>query len=360
MNLRVAALGLAFLGSFPAFAVTIHNDLSNAAYYNVLDSQFNGIGRLFVDGGGICSAFAINSTQVLTAAHCLPGGNPNLSGSVLDGVQFSLFSSAIYAPTSVFINPNWNYGLFDEGYDIAVLYFENGLPSVNSYPLYNYPSGQDEYGQVFELFGFGSCGTPQTGYAPCTTPGLHRGANRYDRIYSNGNILEFSFDSYNPTTTTVGAADCPINDALCYITEVETLSKSLVPEIGTRQGFLAPGDSGGPSLIFADGQYWSVGLHSYISCISLSSGCDSPPDFDGSLNPNSTWGEIAGDTRLNSHVDFINASVPEPSTLLLTGVSLLLLFRRTRMLNSSKPLPHRNLHGESPQAHLKAQIPTRP
>jgi hypothetical protein len=133
-----------------------------------------------------------------------------------------------------------------------------------------------------------------------------------------------------------------------------------VPEIGTRQGFLAPGDSGGPSLIFADGQYWSIGLHSYISCISLSSGCISPPDFDGSLNPNSTWGEIAGDTRLNAHVDFINVSVPEPSTWLLTGASLLLLFRRTRMLHSSKSSSHSELHGESPQAHFEAEISTRP
>lgn len=340
----------------PSRAVTIHNDIANAAYYNVTDSQFNGIGRLFLNGGGICTAFAISSQQVLTAAHCLPGGNPGLSGSVLNGVQFSLFSSTVYAPTSVFINPNWDYNSFDNGYDIAVLYFENPLPNVNTYPIYSYAPGESEYGQVFELFGFGACGTPQTGSAPCANPGLHRGANRFDRIYSNGNILEFSFDSYNPATTPVGPADCPINDALCYITEVETLSKSLVPEIGTRQGFLAPGDSGGPSLIFADGRYWSVGLHSYVSCISLGTRCDAPPDFDNSLNPNSTWGEIAGNTRLGAFTDFVNASVPEPSTYLLSGLGLFLLLRRARMLNS----PKSPRDGESSQAHLETQSATRP
>jgi hypothetical protein len=320
----------------PLEAVVIHNDLANSAYYNVADSQFNGIGRLYLSGSSVCSAFAISPTQVLTAAHCLPGGNPSLSGFVLDGIQFSLFSSDIYAPTSVFISPNWVYGAFDEGYDIAVLYFEGGLPNVNTYPIYTYGAGEDELGDSFELFGYGRCGTPQTGSSACATSGLHRAANRYDRIYSNGNILEYSFDSYDPTTVPVGAANCPIHDALCYITEVETVSKSLVPEIGTKQGMVAPGDSGGPSLIFADGQYWSVGLHSYVSCIALGSNCDSPPDFDGSASPNSTWGEIGGDTRLASHVAFVSESVPEPSTWIVAGLGLLTILRRRRMLHSSK------------------------
>ncbi len=366
MKLPRAAFALlaGTLCSLPSLAVTIHNDLANGAYYNVTDTQFNGIGRLFVNGGGICTAFAINSNQVLTAAHCLPGGNPGLAGSVLDGVQFSLFSNAIYTPTSVFINPNWNYNAFDDGHDIAVLYFEGGLPNVNHYPIYSYAPGEDEYGDVFELFGYGQCGTPQTGAAPCSSVGLRRGANRYDNIYSNGNILEFGFDSYiEEGKVTVGAAQCRVNDALCYITEIATPSKSTVAEIGTRQGFLAPGDSGGPSLIFADGRYWSVGLHSYISCISLGSRCDMPPDFDNSLNPNSTWGEIAGDTRLGSFTDFVEASVPEPSTFLLSGAALLLVLRRTRMLHSSKSPAVSSFHrenGESPQAHLETQIPTRP
>jgi hypothetical protein len=362
VKLPRAALALlaGALYSLPSLAVTIYSDLSNAAYYNVSDPQFNGIGRLFVNGGGICTAFAISSNQVLTAAHCLPGGNPGLAGSVLDGVQFSLFSQAIYAPTSVFINPNWNYTAFEDGHDIAVLYFENGLPNVNNYPIYSYAPGEDEYGDTFELFGFGQCGTPQTGAAPCSTPGLHRGANRYDNIYSNGNILEFGFDRYTTDTVTVGPAECRINDALCYVTEIETLSKEFVSEIGTRQGFLAPGDSGGPSLIFADGRYWSVGLHSYISCISLGTRCDMPPDFDNSLGPNSTWGEIAGDTRLGSFTDFVEASVPEPSTFLLSGAALLLLFRRTRMLHSSESSARSTSDGESSQAHLETQSSTRP
>jgi hypothetical protein len=251
------------------------------------------------------------------------------------------------APTSIVLHPNWDYNDFGNGYDLAVLNFASGLPGINFYPIYTYPFGESELSDSFELFGYGRCGTPQFGISgggTCAVDGLHRAANRVDSLRTNGRILEYSFDSYSTNLVPVGNAVCRENDALCFAEGLETTSKELVPEIGTRQGVAVPGDSGGPSLILVAGQYFSIGLHSYLSCISSGTNCLQPPDFDGSARPNGSWGEIAGDTRLTVFGQFIAdvAEVPEPSTWLLAGLGIFAMLRRGRMLHSSKADPPRS------------------
>ncbi len=343
VGLRQNILAVCALVTFglPAHAVIIHDQSTHSSYYNVSGPEFNGIGRVVLSNSNVCTAFAINAFQVLTAAHCLPGGNPNLASLSLSGIQFSLFSSDIYTPTSVVIHPNWDYNDFSNGFDVAVLNFANGLPAVNFYPIYTYAAGDNELGDSFELFGYGRCGTPQVGNFGCATQGLRRAANRVDNITPNERIFEFSFDSYSGNTVQVGSVTCREHDALCQADGIETPSKEFVPEIGTRQGIVAPGDSGGPSLIQVAGQYFSIGMHSYLSCISANNACISPPDFDGSASPNGSWGEIAGNTRLSSYTDFIQgvAEVPEPSSALLVGTAIFLAVRRWRVLNSSKTGP---------------------
>ncbi len=357
-----------------AQAIIIHDEAANSSYYNVNASQaaFNGIGRVVVSGANVCSAFAINSFQVLTAAHCLPGVNPSFNGLALDGIRFSLFDSSVYAPTSVFVAPGFEFTNFQNGHDLAVLYYANGLPGVNTYPIFQYSNGEDELGDSFELFGYGRCGTPQGGWnvngGACASPGLHRAANRYDHISANERLLQFSFDSYNPATQTVAGADCRVNDALCYFTGNENPTKQGVPEIASRQGLFAPGDSGGPSLIFREGQYYSVGLHSYVSCLSFQGLCLTPPDTDSSAGPNGTWGEFNTDTRLSYYSAFVAEAVPEPSTFALAAFAAAFLFwhssRRRAMLDSSTspaiparvPLPAR---GKSPSPNHQTQEQSR-
>jgi hypothetical protein len=353
---------LLFCASAPLSAIIIQDEVAHASYYNVSSSEFNGIGRLYLSGAGRCSAFAINAFQVLTAAHCIPSANPDLLGLSLNGVQFPLFDSTIHSPTAVFISPGWIPGDYANGNDLAVLYFENGLPGVNTYPLLPYNFAGDELGLTFELFGYGRCGSPTAGYeganGTCATPGLHRAANRYDSLTPNENVLLYSFDSYNPALSNLGSAPCPINDALCILNQTVYPSKADDPAIGTRQGITAPGDSGGPSLIFFDGRYYAAGLHSYIACLATIAGCLSPPDWDGSTGPNGTFGEIGADTRLSFHSDFIAGAVPEPSTFFLAAGALLAVLRRRYMLRSIKsghPQPDPSPYGENASAHCKTQ-----
>ncbi|MDX2269577.1 MAG: trypsin-like serine protease [Bryobacter sp.] len=358
--LQFLLLGGAFFVS-PAQAIIIQDETAYASYYNVTSSEFNGIARLMLSGNSSCTAFAINAFQVLTAAHCIPTANTSLAALTLDGVQFSLYSEEVFVPSAVFISPDWVENDFGGGNDIAVLYFANGLPEVNHYPLLPSALAGTELGSNFELFGYGRCGTPTGGFGgalgACDTPGLHRAANRYDSIAPNDKVLEYSFDSYSPNTILVGSANCRENDALCILNQSEFSSKADEPTIGTRQGIATPGDSGGPSLILYEGRYYSVGIHSFIACLSLGGGdpCLSPPDWDASFGPNGTFGEFAGDTRIGSQTDFISASVPEPSSFVLAGAALFLIWRKRLVQRKSSVLRSRGLDGahdgESAQTH---------
>ena len=89
---------------------------------------------------------------------------------------------------------------------------------------------------------------------------------------------------------------------------------------------LANGDSGGPSFIQVAGTWELVGIHSFI-------GSPGPPlDIDDKPDPNSSFGELSGDTRLAFYAQWIDSvtGVPEPGSWALIVAGLIGIGAATR------------------------------
>ena len=170
------------------------------------------------------------------------------------------------------------------------------------------------------LAGYGLTGTG-TGAQPGTGGTLRAGTNTYDVIFSStkvggipGGPYLFDFDDGT------AAHDAISDPALFGVPNLGT---------GTTEAMLASGDSGGPSFIRTPTGIQLVGIHSFI----LSPG----PPYDVSQATNSSFGEIAGDTRLANYAPWIDSvvgtSMPEPRgwALLSAGLIGLMLFARRRL-----------------------------
>ena len=289
LSLMIAGLTLGLTAS-TAEAITFANDpnLGAVSPGSYLDGT--------VQFGGCSGALLSDGMHVLTAAHCL---DPNVKS-----VTFNTTSGAVAVGFSqVTRNPD-STGNVNDGADLAILTL-NSLAPVSGYQIYR---TQTLSGPTpIELAGYGATGTGLTGDALAGGV-LRAGTNTYDGIYDRipGNPYIFDFDDGTPEHDTLGNTLNPADR---------------VPNLGTgnTEAMLADGDSGGPSFIQVGGQWQLIGIHSFR-------GTPGPPlDIDEKLDPNSTFGELSGDTRLAFYASWIDSvtGVPEPGSWVLLVAGLI-------------------------------------
>ncbi|CAA9428764.1 MAG: hypothetical protein AVDCRST_MAG64-3326 [uncultured Phycisphaerae bacterium] len=287
----------------PAAAVTVRNDASTAD-----NSGFpsTGIvnGDLSLGGNGANNGVLITDRHVLTAAHIVAGQSTAATTFIVRGVT--------YGVEQITVHPNWT-GDFLAGNDIAVLRLAAAVPTpaqnaaagVTPARLY---TGAAEVGQPLTLLGVGRTGNGTTGGT--TFPGSIRSAtNVYDRAgnvtfnteagprTAPNTILFFDFDSGLPTDDRFGGF-------------VQT----------PQEGMIASNDSGGGSFVTIGTDTFVAGIHSFVA-------------FDQANPPPGKYGDIGADTRVSSHLGFINAAIPEPAstaTLAAAAAAGLLTRRRRR------------------------------
>lgn len=319
-----------------SLVVVAGDNFDDAMYLTPTGTGYDGIAALLVertDGFFLCSgALLAGGTNVVTAAHCLAD---------ITGTNITLGVTAVFFPpnqpagtrefvasSSTHVNPQFTGEIID-AHDIGVVSLATA-PSAgilgSAYSLFT--------GNPFttaQLAGSGATGTGETGLVRdgwFELTDRRHASNTIDFTWSNPAFDGFFINRFGFADPTTLVADfdngLDANNSGCIITAIFFLNPVCGLGLGTAEGIIGPGDSGGP--LFINGQI--AGVASY----GLSFGSDIG-DTDDELN--GTFGEFTGWTSTEYNAQWLSqyvTTVPEPQSLALTAMGLLTLavFARRR------------------------------
>ena len=329
----------------------------NNPYFRVPATTWSGAAGLIINTNHLdtlgfvttCSATLVSSRVLLTAAHCIDSRNLNRVR-----VRFGSASSAAggtftqYEASHFWVNPDWDGSV--GGNDLAALYLDrDAAASFDRYGIYR---GSDEFGQIHTKVGFGSTGEG-TGGTNSAIGGRSKraGQNIYeasgDQLFSDaGNdVLLYDFDSGLAQNDVFGALG--LSQRGVYRRLSDDVLFAGIPAGGNPANFQlveansSPGDSGGGTFIGS----LLAGITSFGVTGAIIDGACGPghidsdssrfPGADSQSTPlsaactNSSFGELAGDTRVSSYASLIDtlmqtpgmfSLVPEPGMLTLFGL----------------------------------------
>lgn len=293
-------LAAAVLCTAPALAIVTVDDPANHVVGT--GSIFDGVGALSSPLGNCTGSLLSSGIHVLTAAHCVTAaGTTNPFAANTISIRFDLPGGPqTYTGASLFVNPL--YTPLGPGYfgDLAILQLTQLVdPLAQRYELHSGPEGG-----LATFVGYGRRGVGTTGSVPGTSGTVKRsGQNQIEALGVGGEILLYDFDNGLVANNSFGSLG-----------------------LGNSEVLIAPGDSGGPAFIETAGVY-------RIVAVNVVGACPVPPttDIDGTCAQttpfaNVTFGEVAGSARVSVHADWIQSlvDVPEPATLTLIGVGLLI------------------------------------
>lgn len=252
---------------------------------------FDGVVRLVVAGQYGTGVLLFDGTAVITAAH-LFANNANSASVIFEtrnGIQ-------TIASRSVLVNPN--YDTANSNADLALVWLSQDAPiTAERYGIYRSSS---EIGQTFTMVGYGTPGSGSTGTLSNfnEAPIRVKANNKFDadsaslgRFFGDSGVWEATSGKQLVADFDNGLAQ---NDALGSLINKPGLG------LGTAEGLISKGDSGGPAFI----GNLVAGIASYTARLSTSGAV---PDIDNTNN--SSFGEIAGWQRVSAFQQWIDQSL---------------------------------------------------
>ncbi|MAE62089.1 MAG: hypothetical protein CMJ49_12115 [Planctomycetaceae bacterium] len=230
---------------------------ANRVDANTAESPFAGIGSLTVgnsSGMVMGSAVAISPRHILTAAHLLDGNNDGIIDALPASITFRLnaggnFSDTIKASGALihpdftgFLNPSLND-------DLAIVVFDEMIPAT--VPVYEMLSEEIGLGTEVTMVGYGRSGYGDVGESVASNGSVKRtGRNVVDVLGPND-------EPFGPTSKETFFYD--------FDGPFGTYNALGGPTLGNRiETIIAPGDSGGPSLMFDGEQYLVAGINTFV------------------------------------------------------------------------------------------------
>lgn len=278
---RIALSGvIVLMASLTAQAGMILDGVADSLYTSHA-TNFPSVGKV---GNG--SGVLITPTWVLTAAHI-----PNAAmGTFQIGAQTQTVTQIVRHPLYTNINL---------GYDLALLRLASPMIGVTPTNIY---TGSNELGAIVSITGYGSTGVGSSNNPQ--NPGTFRaGTNVVDLI--------LDFDGGAQDAGLVVDFDAP--ESLHPGGSRNTLGG---PTPTSLEYHLAPGDSGGATFIFENGQWLVAGINSGIA---------SQFEWQGSgANEQYGYGAVSVMTRVSTFQTFIASisAVPEPSSFALAALCI--------------------------------------
>lgn len=279
--------------------VTSYTDSRNRA--NVGEG-YDGVVRVSVAGYYGTGALIEGGRAVITAAHLFKGNDSAT-------VHFETASgSQSVASGQVFVNPN--YDAVNGNHDLAVVWLSAPAPvTAERYELYR---KSDELGQIATLVGYGTPGSGASGTISNYSGSYVRlkANNRFDTEIGALKGGLGSAMGWSPVAGSQLVADfddgTAAHDALARLIGTADLG------LGTSEGLIAPGDSGGPALLGNK----LAGVASYSAALAASY---ARPDIDAVGN--SSYGEVAAWQRISYYQQWIDQTVRAADTAAPSKVS---------------------------------------
>ena len=261
-----------FFFSSNFFAIIINENMGNINNWYDSDDKFPFVvQRTKGNSGMFCTGTLINSRTVISSAHC----SKNVFNEVWMGNDISNQNTQV-AVTSEISHPDYSpIGQdLDEEHDISIISLATPVYSISDFPTLNSSTTEDQK-EVF-LVGYGVKGD-NSGYlfdSPATEnqpDGKRRWVkNKVYKIAHSTDYLGTTFDE-------------PTNDF--YI---------------ENEGFIAPGDSGGPVLIETSvNKYLLIGVHSSVTT-----------QGSGASKTSGEYSNEGSHTSIKELISWINANLP--------------------------------------------------
>jgi len=253
---------------------------------NSATSPFDGVGSLEIRtrrGTYICTGTPVDSTHVVTAAHCLDINGDGRSNSK-DGITAVYFilndggntTSRIKASSWV-LHPDFTgFNRPSVNDDVSVITLGTAVPAgTTTYDLF----GGNLAGAELHMVGYGQSGNGVSGYTVNASFNVKRhGMNTADAFYGQDDagkpaadeVFRFDFDAPDGSTGSMGGA-------------------SLGNDLETTLG---GGDSGGPSFVLVGSAYQLAGINTFTQ---------------GTTAPK--FGSLGGGMAIGAYDDWIVAAI---------------------------------------------------